>query len=350
VTELGVVPREMSSLTLAAALLRGRRRIIGWAVLCGGLGAVLGQIRRPTFTASASFMPQAQSEAGSPLRTLAGQFGVSLGANGTAPLPEFYVFLVKSRIILSAVVADSVSLLDSTGTPVRRAVVDFFDVRAESHERRLELAVERLDPLIRADYNRRTGVISLSVKTIDRDLSLAIEHQLLSRINDFNLHTTQTQASAERRFAEDRTREARKALRDSEDALQAFMERNRQWERAPQLVLERERLQRDISLQQELVRSLSQSLEDARLREVRDTPVITIVQPPMASVVRDPRGRVMLALLGLAIGALLGCVLSAMAGIVRREQIARTAEAADFAAAVQETKRDPLGVRRRRRA
>jgi uncharacterized protein involved in exopolysaccharide biosynthesis len=115
-------------------------------------------------------------------------------------------------------------------------------------------------------------------------------------LNDYNLQSLQSQAAAERRFTEARLDEARAALRGAEDALERFLEENRQYT-SPPLALERERIQRDVMLQQQIVMGLAQHYEDARIREVRNTPVITIVEEPALPVFPDPRGTLRLLIL-----------------------------------------------------
>ena len=70
----------------------------------------------------------------------------------------------------------------------------------------------------------------------------------------------------------------------------------------PELNFQQERLQRQVQLQQQLYTTLSQSFEQAKIEEVRDTPVITVVEPPEAPVRPDPRGLVRNAFLTIILG------------------------------------------------
>jgi uncharacterized protein involved in exopolysaccharide biosynthesis len=97
--------------------------------------------------------------------------------------------------------------------------------------------------------------------------------------------------------------EARERLVAAEGRLETFLTANRQLA-SPQLVVERDRVQRDVVMQQQVVTTLMQSREEARLREVRDTPVILVLESPRVPIERDPRHTVVRAALG-AIGALL---------------------------------------------
>ena len=93
-----------------------------------------------------------------------------------------------------------------------------------------------------------------------------------------------------------------------------FLQRNRNDPRtSPQLALEHDRLQRRIDDASQVVTSLTQSLEQARIDEVRDTPVITVIEAP--SMPTEPAGlsfvlRIAAALVG-------GLFIALAVGVVR---------------------------------
>jgi uncharacterized protein involved in exopolysaccharide biosynthesis len=111
----------------------------------------------------------------------------------------------------------------------------------------------------------------------------------MSEVDSFNLKSRQSQASQERRFTEQRLTQAQADKRQAEDELQAFLQRNRDFRSSPQLSFAYDRLADNVSLRQQLYTTLAQSYEQARIEEVRDTPVITIVEPPMLPARPDPR-------------------------------------------------------------
>lgn len=58
---------------------------------------------------------------------------------------------------------------------------------------------------------------------------------------------------------------------------------------APELVIERERIQRDVMSRKQVFTWMTQSYEEARVREVRDIPVIAIVGSPSVPVKPESR-------------------------------------------------------------
>jgi uncharacterized protein involved in exopolysaccharide biosynthesis len=291
---------EISFVRAANELLRERRFIVGMALASFVLVSAYGLLRPRTFSATASFLRQAPKTPSS-LSGLAAQFGVALPMQELQQSPAFYTDLIKTREVLGATV-DTVYTTSDDSTP--RSLVEILEATGSTPGRRRELAIRRLRQRVYAGEANRTGVINLRVTTKDASLSLQLLERILQRVNVFNLETRQSQAAAERRFTEQRYQETQRELRDSEDRLQEFLTSNRNYANSPQLTFQHDRLQRQVELQQQVATTLAQSYEQAKIEQVRDTPVITIIERPELPVRPDPRGLVVKGLLALIAGAL----------------------------------------------
>jgi uncharacterized protein involved in exopolysaccharide biosynthesis len=172
-------------------------------------------------------------------------------------------------------------------------------------------------------------------------VSLAIVDKLVDGVNAFNLRTRQGQAAAERKFVEGRLALASSELRAAEDRLERFLTANRQ-SGSPELAFQRERLQRDVTSRQQLFTVLTQSYEEVRMREVRDTPAITMVEPPSVLTERQPLGRLKWVLFGLLLGAFLGGLGAFTREVTARRQKEGDAEAHAFVATLGEVKGEVL--------
>lgn len=303
----------------AATLLRGRRRILCW-MLGAALVMALAVLSKPAlYLASASFVPQVNDASRSGLASLAGQFGVALPASGQSQSPDFYSRLLKSRELLGPIVRDTFAVREMSGK--RMLFLDLFEIEARSAGAREERGIEVLSKIISAKVVRTAGVVELSVATRWPSVSLAIATALVRGVNDFNQRTRQGQAGSERRFIQERLVVAGVDLRAAEDRLENFYRANRDFASSPQLTFERDRLQRDVVLQQQVFTSLTQAYEDARIREVRDTPVITVAEVPAVRSLPEPRGRVKSVLVGLLLGGFVGSLLElATVSLARRRR------------------------------
>ena len=335
----------ISVFAIGTLLLRNRWRIVRWGVAGALVALALVWTRPALFTASASFIPQGADAGRSGLASLAGQFGVALpsGAQGSLT-PDFYVRLIKSRELLGDVSRDTVAVPELEGR--RMAMEDLLEIGAGSPALREEAAVAELAKRVTAGSSKTTGVVELNVVTEWPSISLWIAGRLLTGVNDFNQRTRRDQAASERKFMEARLAVAGTELRGAEDRLQAFLQGNRQYG-SPDLQFTRDRLQRDVALRQQLFTSLSQSYEEVRMREVRDTPVITVIDPPSVTSKPTPRGRGIRTLLGLLVGALVGAMMVFIRDVMRRRRAEGDPDADEFVNTLVELKGNLLGRLRR---
>ena len=331
---------EVSIFEIGATVLRQRWRILRYA-LAGGMLAILPVLfQKLTYTATTSFVPQVLDSQPSDLRSLAGQFGVSLGGSGggSAQSPQFYADLLRSPVILRPIAADSFPITEKGAN--RKAFLDLMKVSGDSYNVRLEQGVQVLRQLMSAGVARETGVLTLAVTTQWPSVSASIANEAVDGVNAFNLSTRKSQAVEERRFTEARLAEARVALRDAEDRLQSYLQRNRQLLSSAEINFERDRLQREVSLQQEIVGSLAKSYEEVRIREVRDIPVITVIERASVPTRPNPRGRVKRGMLGMLLGGFLGIILALSARMLQQKRIAGDPDSETFFAVLSESRED----------
>ena len=295
-----------------------RRRIATWTVI-GGLSAlVLALVLPPVYVASVMLM-EAQSGGSSvtspPPGSMEEQIALRLGsrASGVATYPE----IVRSRQLLTRLLGQRfptardhpVLLLDRLTRPAPAA-------------QRLDIGVRRLRKLVDAALDRRTGLITLSVRMDDPVLAAAVATATWKALQDIVVSTMNTQAGANRRFIEGRRADARRDLARAEDALRGFRENNLRGN-SPRLLTEEARLQRETRIQEEVVLTLTRQYEIARVEEQKDVPVISVIDPAVPPAFRSSPRRGLLTALGL----LLGCACGAAWVLVREPEAAELAGA-----------------------
>ncbi len=315
------VEDEISLIQLVNTLLRRRRIIV---VTSGGIALfvllwLLVFSSALTYTSTASFIPQGSAGSASGLAGLASQFGFQVPSGEPGQSPEFYAELVTSRVVLGAMAEESFRFQVERGGEL--------EVRSGTLAELLELAEDDPDALRREESirwlmedgitvstGRGTGIVEASIKTPWAGLSKALADRLLELVNEFNMETRQSRGAAERAFVEGRLAEARDSLRGAENRYEAFLAGNRQFlgnrTTSPELMFERDRFQRQVAMQQELYTGLVQAHEQARITEVRNTPVITVVGRPEVPVEADARGRLLKLVLGVMLGGMLGVFLA----------------------------------------
>jgi uncharacterized protein involved in exopolysaccharide biosynthesis len=228
-----------------------------------------------------SFSPQVTGA--SALRGLAAQFGLDPAGSDPGQSPDFYQELIRSDRLLSAV-AESNYRLDGDAPGTNRNLAALLDISGRNGDVLRDKTIRKLRELLTVTSSRRSGLVSIRVSAPYPELAQQLGQATLEAINDFNQRLRKTRSGAERRFIESRLLEARAELSSAEDALQRFVKANRSLLASPELQLERDRLAREVSIRQSVALGLAQAFEQARIDEVRDTPLITVVQPPIRPV------------------------------------------------------------------
>lgn len=299
-------PGEVSFLRLLSVLMEHWRAIVAVPPVAAVL-FVAGSFLMPSeFTATATFVPQDQQQSQlSQFSGLASQIGMSLPVSlGGGQTPAFYAELLRSQNLLREAVRHEYPAAGpvESGGSASTDLVDYFDVDGDTRPERVANAVEILRERMSAGSDTETGMVSLSVTTGRPALSEQVAERLIELVNVFNLERRRSQAQAEREFLEGRVAEAREDLESAEDSLEVFLERNRSYRNSPTLQFRYEDLQRRVSMEQQVYTSLTQSLQQARIEEVRTTPVITVVEEPQEPAKPDRASLLLVALLGLVLG------------------------------------------------
>jgi uncharacterized protein involved in exopolysaccharide biosynthesis len=306
-------PRETAEVTLydlINMILRHRRLIVALPIVLAAVVGTYAMTRSRTYASTASFMPQATENGLSKLGGLAAQFGLSVGGGNAGQSAPFYADLVQSREILGPVV-DSTYTTVLPGKQRRGTLTELLEVDAPSAPERRAAAIQILGTRLEVTPQLETGVVRLRVTASDPALAQQIVQHVLDEVSAFNLRRRRAQAAAERVFLEERLGELRSELREAEQRKASFLERNREYRNAPQLYVVAEQLDRDVSMRQAVFTSFAQAYEQAKIDEVRNTPLVTIVERPEA-----PTGPLRRrALTKSIVAALVGGVLAVMIAI-----------------------------------
>ncbi len=342
----------ISLMEALGAVLRYRRLVGTVAVSTATLMALFVLLRPRTYTASASFTPTVTRTTLSGLGALAAQVGMAVPTPDGNQSPAFYADLLRSRTVLEPVAQIRVHFV-WRGRPYEGSFVQLSRALGVDSLQRLDAAVKQLRAAIAISVSARTGVVRLETTTKYPDLSVILTDSAIGLLNSFNVESRRSQASAQRQFLEQRLATVSQELEDAEDALRDFTKRNRgDLRSAPELLLQQERLNRAVSLRVQVYGGLAQTLEQAKLDEIRDTPLITLIEHARLPVRPDPRGL----LTTTFVAFLAGLFVAAVAALVRyavavnlRERPESFAElSADAAAAKADLMRllRPFRVRR----
>ena len=304
-----VSAEDVSLLQLLTPLVRRWKLLLGIPIFLGLLAGLVSLILPSVYTAETTVTPVTASSGnvgGSALASLAGlagQLGVSTGSGGSLS-PDFIATVLKSREVLSATLESRFH--DRSAGGKEAPLLDILRVKGRTELARVNQGVRQLGAAVQTKVDRATGIVTLIVKARDPVLAADIANQMLVILNRFNLERRQSQSREQARFTRERMTEAADELRQAEARQLRFLQANREYQGSPVLEFEAGRHQRAVDLKQEVYVSLVKAYDEARISEVRDTPLITTIDSAVAPDKRSaPRP-----LLNVAIALIAGGVLA----------------------------------------
>lgn len=286
------------------ARLRSRWRLLvavpaGLAALVVGVGLLLPR----QYTARAAFVADVPGRGDGTIAGVAARLGVTVAPGEALHSPQLYAELARSDRVLRAVVA--APLRGDGSATLSGTLTEYYDPSSGDSLRDRDLAVRRLREELAVEVSARTGIVRLSTRQASPVLAAAVVDAVVGEVSGVSVEVRRSHAGAERAFVEERLAVAQEELRAAEGQLGRFLEGNRQYQASPRLALEYDRLQRVVALRQSVVLTLATALEEARIEEVRGTPVITVVEPPEPPALPDPRMLLFKAVATFGLGLLL---------------------------------------------
>ena len=319
-------------------LLREWKLVVGLPVVASILAAAITLILPASYTGTTTLIPAvggSVSNLPGGLAGLASQFGLNVGTT-TSFSSDFFAEVLDSRELLRATL---LSKFDDPDRPVSpRMLLDILDVRGRTEEDRINEGIRRMEQGISQRVDRRTGIVTLSVRGRSPTLVAAIANRMIELLNTFNLERLQSQSRERRRFAGERKDQAERELREAEAQHLRFLQTNRRYVDSPLLSFEENRLTRQVQLRQEVFQTLTREYEEARIAEVRDTPVLTIIDPAVPPDRRSSPQRKMIVFLVLIASGLTAIALAYAAEYQRLARLEDGPEYRHFLQALADAK------------
>lgn len=266
-----------ASLFEIATPLVSRWRLATGIVSLFAVAAVIVALLLPVqFTARTTFIAAPDTDPVRSLGAIAGlasQFGFSTPATGSVS-PDLLVEIVRSRELLEATLASRFATPDGADSTT---LLTLLEIEADTPDEERARGVRALRDRVDATVSRRTGLVVLDVTLEDPRLAADVANHMVALLNQFNVERLQSGSQEQRRFVGERLAEAARELDSAETRLQRFLQANREYRSSPLLSFEAARLERQVQVRQSVYLTLSQEYEQARIAEVRDTPVLTIV-------------------------------------------------------------------------
>jgi len=207
---------------------------------------------------------------------LASQFGVSTG-NDPSESPQFYSQLIDSRELLTRLVLSRYRDPRSDNPADSANLIELFGIKKKDSGRALELAIEEASEDLTTSADIKTNLVRVTGSAEWPELSAAMVNRAVELVNAFNLEQRISRAREKRSFVEARAAEAQHELDLAESRLRSFYEQNRQFRSSPTLLFEEGKIERQVTLANDVYLTLRRELETARINELNEAALITVV-------------------------------------------------------------------------
>ena len=252
---------------------------------------------------------------------LAAQFGISL-SNSQPGQQMIYSDLVKSRTMARKMLKRK---FDTKRYGPEKTLFEILVGDAKTGLDTLEIeAIQSVIQMISLSEDARTGIFDLKVSTFEPEFAHDLVATLIEELDMHQRDYQNKQIGDARIFIENRIEEKEKELNKAEEVLKEFRERNRRIENSPGLLLEQQRLAREVAVLTSVFTTLKQQLETTKIEEVKDSDYVIVLDRPEAPLERtSPRKKravIIAGFLGIFLGIFLAIIKGYFDNIYKKEK------------------------------
>lgn len=216
------------------------------------------------------------------LADLASMAGVSVGGGKT--WVELYPNIITSESVLKNVIYvkfKSKEFKDSVN------LIQYLELDNEDTLKNYDRAQEYLRKALEINVDKKIRILTVSLVSDESQLAADIVNRVLKELDLFIKTKRISNASERREWIENRMKDVRRDLERSENTLKDFRERNRQIAGSPQLLLEQQRLMRDVEINSTIFIELKKQLELAKIDEINTMPIINILDLARQTTIKE---------------------------------------------------------------
>ncbi|MEO8192575.1 MAG: Wzz/FepE/Etk N-terminal domain-containing protein [Gemmatimonadales bacterium] len=320
------VDEGIDALTLLTPLVERRRMIVFGAILAALIVGTMAALSPRKYKAELSLTPVVNNKSSAALGGFAALAGATL-QTGYQLTPSRMVELLKSRTVLSGVGLSRVST-SATETIMDRLIGGRY-VRNDREE-----VAKRLNRLLVVTANKETGTITVAVEYPDSALARIVASRVVDSASQKFVRTSKAQAQQLRIAQEDRVAAAKAQLERAQEKLRQFNFSNRATPAFSMASVERDRLNREIQLSEQVYAQAATDQESAYARELEATPTV-VVQDPVPEVLPKVRKRVIIkTVVSGIVSFVFLCLIVLLIDLTRRRLMRSDAESDRFRKAV----------------
>ena len=285
-------------------------------------------IAKPIYTSTALVRSSSSSGNVSQAAGLAAQFGISL-PTGQSEQKWVYPEIIKSRTLAKAVLKESFDTEEFGPQKSLLQILTYGNGEPKfEQEKLLIIGVEKLIGMIDVYEDMKTAIVTLNINASEPKLAMEINKVLIEQLDAHQKNYNKTKTSDTKHFIEGRIVDTENELITAEENLKVFMDRNRRIENSPALQLEKQRLEREVTVLTGVFTTLKQQLETTKIEEVKESDYVVIVDAPEIPLAQSkPNKKIMVflaSILGIGLGILIAFVRDYVENSEKSEKVKMT--------------------------
>jgi uncharacterized protein involved in exopolysaccharide biosynthesis len=166
-------------------------------------------------------------------------------------------------------------------------LITFLDIEEGTPAKDMERALKEMRGLITTAYDTKTSTVIVTLELEEQQLAADVLNAIVAEVDKFMRLKRINTATEQVRWINARLTDVEKELRQSEENLKVFMERNRRVMDSPQLTLEQQRLLREVTVKSTIVIELKKQYELAKIDEIKNISVVNILDPARPPVKKE---------------------------------------------------------------
>ncbi len=310
------------------------KRILLFGLLGGVIGAASSYLIQKEFISQAKLLPEISAGSSSKLSgglgALAGLAGIDLGSVSSldAVRPDLYPNIIQStpfalHILKQKAYVSEFSKIMVLEDYLKAKQKSWFSSNTKPQKKLLDpqnlsksieldvyedALVKTIFARINASFDRKTSIITISVKMPDPVLAANIANLTLEYLKNYVTNYRTEKAKIDLSFVEKQVNVAKKRYQNAETALANFQDKNR-FLILQTAKIQESRLNSEFSTAQSIYNDLNRQYEQAKIKVQEVTPVFNVYEPPRIPIIRSEPKRTAITLLSAAVGTIVGSIL-----------------------------------------
>lgn len=252
------------------------RRIFFTSLIVAAVTLGLNFILPVYFKSTATLLPETEKSKLSALDQFADVAQLAGVKMPGSEVSRLYPIIVSSETVLRSIIEKKYKTHRFTDSV---DLVQYFELDEDTPEENMYEALKKLEKLMSTSFESKTGLVEISMEMKEPQLAADVLNAVIDELDKFMRLKKVTSATEQRKWVEVRLRQVQEELRDAEERLKNFREKNRRIMDSPELLLEQERLLRNVQVRSTVFIELTKQSELAKIEEVKNITVVNVLDP-----------------------------------------------------------------------